>query len=146
MSEYQLTASDTIIRLADNAFIPNDPANVDFQAYAAWLAAGNVPDPYVAPVPPLPEQISDRQFFQQLALSGIITTAEALAAVKTGEIPVAIQVIVNAMPADQQFNAQMILSGATVFERNHPMTIAIGEAYGWTSEQVDGFFRTAAAL
>jgi hypothetical protein len=40
----------------------------------------------------------------------------------------------------------MILSGATVFERNHPMTIAIGEAYGWTSEQVDGFFRTAAAL
>ena len=32
-------------RIADNAFIPFDPANTDYQAYLAWLAEGNVPTP-----------------------------------------------------------------------------------------------------
>jgi hypothetical protein len=44
---YQLTSNDCIKRLADNAFIPNDPANRDWQEYQAWLAAdeNNVPEP-----------------------------------------------------------------------------------------------------
>jgi hypothetical protein len=38
-------ADDKILRVADNAFIPFDPANTDYQAYLAWLAEGNVPEP-----------------------------------------------------------------------------------------------------
>jgi trimethylamine:corrinoid methyltransferase-like protein len=36
-------------RLADNAFIPFDPANADYQAYLKWLADGNEPLPADAP-------------------------------------------------------------------------------------------------
>ena len=32
-------------RLSDNAFIPFDLANTDYQAYLKWLEAGNVPEP-----------------------------------------------------------------------------------------------------
>ena len=32
-------------RLADNAFIPFDSANTDYQAYLAWVEAGNQPEP-----------------------------------------------------------------------------------------------------
>ena len=34
-----------VIRLADNAFIPFDPANTDYQAYLKWVSEGGVPLP-----------------------------------------------------------------------------------------------------
>jgi hypothetical protein len=55
MAEYQLTATEaSVIRTADQAFIPNDPANRDWQEYQQWLEAGGVPDPYVPPPEPEP--------------------------------------------------------------------------------------------
>lgn len=100
-----------------------------------------------APLTPIPGMISDRQFFQMAAAMGIITQAEALAAVQTGAIPAVLQSVVDGITdPDQKFAATMLLSGATVFERHHPFTEAVGAALGWTSAQVDQFFVAAAQL
>jgi hypothetical protein len=44
---YKLNAfnSSSVYRLSDNAYIPFDPDNTDYQAYLAWVAEGNVPTP-----------------------------------------------------------------------------------------------------
>ena len=36
--------SNIIYRVADNAFIPFDPDNIDYQEYLAWIAEGNTPE------------------------------------------------------------------------------------------------------
>jgi hypothetical protein len=39
---------EMVKRINDNdteSFIPFDPANTDYQAYLAWLAEGNTPEP-----------------------------------------------------------------------------------------------------
>ena len=50
MTSYTLTSGSGVLQ--DNGLaIPADPLNTDWQAYQAWLAAGNAPAP--APVPPV---------------------------------------------------------------------------------------------
>ncbi len=63
---YQLTTGDTILRLADTAFIPPDPANTDYQAYLEWVAQGGVPEPA-----PEPEPVPELTPAEKLAASGL---------------------------------------------------------------------------
>ena len=91
--------------------------------------------------------ISDRQFYQQLAVTGRITQAEALAAVQTGTIPAALDAYIDSLSTDdEKFNARMLLSGAISFERMHPLTEAIGIAQNLTEEQLDDFWTAAGLL
>jgi hypothetical protein len=43
---YTFNQSGGIVRDADGAFIPEDPANTDYAAYLDWCAAGNTATPY----------------------------------------------------------------------------------------------------
>ena len=68
---YKLTDTDSIIRIADKASIPADPANTDYANYLKWVADGNtataadaIPDPTyqenrVSEYPPIGDQLDD---------------------------------------------------------------------------------------
>jgi hypothetical protein len=36
---------DAVLRISDNAIIPMNLDNIDYQAYLAWVAEGNTPTP-----------------------------------------------------------------------------------------------------
>ena len=42
---YKLMTNTGVLRLADGAAIPFDPANTDYQEYLKWLSEGNQPLP-----------------------------------------------------------------------------------------------------
>jgi hypothetical protein len=102
----------------------------------------DVPDP----AQEVPDIISDRQFFQALAMSGTITTDEALAAVKTGTLPAKMQTALDAMAPSDRFNAEMMLSGATQFQRSNPMTNSMMQVMGWDAKSTDDLWRYASTL
>jgi len=45
LPDFKGQPAQCIKRIADNAFIPMDPANTDYQEYLEWLAEGNEPLP-----------------------------------------------------------------------------------------------------
>jgi len=40
-----ILGTEQVIRLKDNAAIPFDPNNFDYQEYLKWLEEGNTPEP-----------------------------------------------------------------------------------------------------
>jgi hypothetical protein len=74
-----------IVRDEDQAHIPFDPDNTDYQDYLAWLDEGNEPTPYTPPAPSTEGAIADSAQSLELAnaqsLAAQGRTDEALGAV-----------------------------------------------------------------
>jgi len=94
-----------------------------------------------------PPPISDFQFAAALMSRGVITPDEATAFVKVGDIPVAMQKALDAIPDEKARTLAMLrVSGATTYRRDHPLTQALAAELGWTSDQVDALWKEAAAI
>mgnify|MGYP001765331423 CR=1 FL=1 len=116
-------------------------------AVPGWYVEPAPPEPPAPPPAPVPSVISDRQFYQALAVAGLCTKAEALQAVKVGELPAQLAAIVASIPdEDMQFGTEMLLSGAVEFNRDHPLVGQVGSTLGWTDAQIDDFWRIAGTL
>lgn len=107
---------------------------------------------YTAPPVPEPivvDAISDRQFALQARDLGFLTQAEAVAFVSSGSLPALLVAFIASLPTQSaRDDAEITIAGATVLERRHPLTIALGEMMrGEVPIDVflDDFFRTACA-
>jgi hypothetical protein len=141
---YRLTQSETTVhRLTDNAFIPFDGGNRDYQDYLEWLAEGNEPEPYVAPPPPVPQSITRRQCAIELRERTLITPQEALDMTKYGEVPAMVATLLQPMTESDRINAETDFAADT-YERSNPLLIQIMTASGASEEDIDDFFRSAA--
>lgn len=139
--------------VVDGGPMPWPEGDAIIAAITALLAAqaaridAETPDIPPTPTPKDPGIISDRQFFQALANQGAITKEEALAAVQVGAVPATLQAFIDAHLADaDKFAAQMLLSGAVEFHREHPLVKALGTGMGWTDEQLDELWLAASKL
>lgn len=83
MYTYTTTLGSTSLLRSDGATIPLDPANTDYQAYLAWVAAGNTPTP--APAPTAAQQWAAYQALARAALDrSDVTMARVTEAVALG--------------------------------------------------------------
>ena len=141
---YKLTQSETTVqRLSDNAFIPFDTANIDYQEYLQWLAEGNKPEPYVPPPPPIPQSITRRQCAIELRERTLITPQEALAMTKYGDVPLMISNYFQSMSNTDIIKAETDFAADT-YLRSNPLLIQVMTASGANTQQIDDFFRSAA--
>lgn len=137
-----------IVEVVDFA-VPSGKMVVGFPSYSIDADRGvvetysieDVPVPTSPPIPP----ITRWRFFQQLAVQGIISQDEALAAMG-GTIPAPLLALIEQLPSEQKFPAKMLVIGATEFERQHHLTIAIGAAFGMDAAEIDAFFVAAGTL
>jgi hypothetical protein len=96
--------------------------------------------------PPVPETVSRRQLLIALTAAGLITEAEALAAARTGEVPIAIDAVFARLPPEQALAARITWATMTVVERRHSLLDAMVQLGLVTDAGLDALFRQAAEL
>ena len=122
------------------------PADTDIRrALADWVAAGGVIAPYVAPAPAV-ITLTNRQLFFALALAGMITEAEALAAGRTGEVPAAVEAEFAKLPPTDAFLARLTWATMREVRRDHPLIAVMVAANLATDAQVDAVFALGASI
>lgn len=128
---YRLTSSDAVIRLTDNAFIPSDPNNKDWQEYQEWLNLGNISEPAVSLAQLVPQSVSMRQARLALLQSNLLQQVSDA---------------VNAMTGIEGNKARIEWEFSSTVERNRPLVQNMSMILNLTSEQLDNLFVLAASL
>ncbi|AMD60905.1 hypothetical protein AWN88_22570 [Agrobacterium tumefaciens] len=90
--------------------------------------------------------LSPRQFYHQAAIAGLITEAEALAAVTVKELPVILKNAIATLPENERFAATILISGATTFQRSSDLAALVGQHLSMSPAEIDAFWLAASRL
>lgn len=123
--------ADALVRIEDNAFIPFDADNRDYQEYVHWVNAGNTATPYVAPAALIPSSITMRQ--ARLAL----LDADKLSAVNDA---------INNLPSPIKERAQIEWDYSNEVQRANGVVSVIGPLIGLSESDIDTLFTNAILL
>jgi hypothetical protein len=137
--------------------IPVGAIEISAEIHAAWLAdtarqrwngeALEPCDPPPAPpVVPPPITLTNRQLFAALAITGMITQDEALAAGRAGAVPAAVDAVFASLPEQDAFLARLTWATMREVPRNHPLIAALVAADVATDQQVDAIFTLGASI
>lgn len=151
MPRYAIVENSLVINVAvgdaewaaDAGAIQSDAAEI------GWTYADGVftaPPPPEPPPPPVPASITRRQMLLQLALAGMITGPEALAAAQTGAVPASVQAVFDQLGPSDKLGAEITWATMSEADRGHPLVAALAATQAMTDEQIDDFFRAAAQL
>ena len=128
---YRLTDGG-VIRLSDNASIPADERNSDYQAFLAWVAEGNTP----IPMQPAPYyELVDGEWVADLDAAKAAKKAEIAAARYVAEVA---GVTVGGVVVRTDRESQALITGAA-------LTATQDAAYSCTWKSESGFVTLDAA-
>lgn len=125
---YKESAHNGVVRLADGAYIPVDPANTDYQQYLVWLDAGGIPAPADLPAK-VPLVVSRFQALAALMQAGLLENVEAYMAQEGTDAFV-----------------KLAWHEAQEFRQDSPTVVGLQTILGLTDEQLEDLFKFAATV
>jgi len=123
---YKLNQNGTYANLIGTGEWHNTNNN---EQYLAWLAEGNIPEPYVPPLPAFPTTVTRFQALAVLAQAGYLET---------------IWTYIDALPRSDI--TRLAFENATDWERTSPTLATLANMLNLTSEQVDDLFIAASNI
>lgn len=122
--------SQAVRRVSDNAIIPMDGGNADYQAYLAWVSAGNTPEPAEGR-DPLTIPLSRVQFHAMLSILGLTD---------------AVNTAVAALDEPARSIARARIDHSDSYRRDNPLFAQLGTMVGMTDAEIDAAWPQALAI
>ncbi|MDR6632331.1 hypothetical protein J2X72_001115 [Phyllobacterium sp. 1468] len=126
-ARYSNAENDQIIAIDEEGRESVVPVNSDHPVWTAYVEEGGAIDEYIKPSTHTPDIVSSRQFFLQLAVSGLSSQ-------------------VSAWVAQQDELTQIAFNKSATFRRDDVMLQQGFAGLGFTTGQVDEFFLSASLL